>query len=349
VSSPNELTLEADDYRLIPLRSLHPDPDNIREILRGEPIDSLADSILSQGQLQPITVYPIGGTSGFPLGDGDYRVWMGHRRHAAFEVLRERGYQDLHVGCIIVDPPLDNLSRLDKMTAENLKREQLNPVEEARLYQRYIDEGLNQLQITKRLNVSKTRVSTYLTLLTASFSMQRSVAAGQTTVTAALAQLKHYRGEAGRAHGNLGVKRMNSSTPHFNPHHRLHDTAMELCRSKPGHEMHVKLGGACGSCWEYVILADSKVHAPVDIRYNEPDPDVPVEEARPTAGGLETFYDPRVMMRRVKCIRCGCPANEYQQRQCAGVREGPDHVKRRSLFDHHEFRMAVSASHVKEQ
>lgn len=333
MSSPTEATLENLVEVNLPVNQIEADEDNIREVLTGQPIDELAASIEQLGQLQPITVYEI--------GPDRYRVWMGHRRHAALQRLQERGTGAwVYARVQIVDPPLDNLNRLDKMTAENLQRQQLNPIEEARLYQRYIAEGLTQTQICDRLSVGKSRVSSYLTLLDLSFSMQRAVAAGQTTVSSAIAQVKHYKTNAGQAHGNAGIRRMNASTPHFNPHHPLHDTAMMLCRSKEGHEYHVKLGGACGRCWEYVIHADGKVDQPVDVRYN--DPDAPVEEARPTAGGTETFADPRVMMRRVLCVRCSTPAAEYQNRQCSGIRTGPDGVKRRSLFEHHEFKMAVT-------
>lgn len=319
--------IEASSDKFFPLALIVPDEDNIREVLAGAPIEELADSILAEGQLQPITVYPV-------LG-GLFKVWMGHRRHAALMILAKRGHEVL-AWVNVVDGPESELARLDKMTAENLQRQQLNPIEEARVFKRYIDQGLSQKKVAERLAVSAPRVNQYLQLLDFSYSMQRAIANGQTKPSSAIAQMAALRRDAGHHGAKSGIQRMNRNTPHFNPGHPMHSVAEERCKTMTGHEVRKKLGAACGLCWEYVIRADGKVDAAAPAaRYN--DPEEKVAEARPTKAAIETFTDPREILRRLKCLRCSTPALSRNDERCSAVRDG-----KRVTFPTHEFRMAVS-------
>lgn len=315
------------DYE-IPIGDILPDSDNIREILTGEPIEELASSIRELGQLQSITVYPIA-DSGLK-----YRVWMGHRRHAALTLLHGREPDRFKLArCRVEAPPTDELARLDKMTAENLQRQQLNPIEEARLYKRYVDQGLKQGAVAVRLNVAASKVSNYLQLLDFSLTMQRSIASGQVTPAAAIAQMRHYRQAAGVAQRGTGVKKMSANTPYFNPEHKLHRTARECCQGQPSHAERPKLGAACGPCWEYIIIANARMDAgdPARVIVNEPAPVPP-----PPKVFTETFDDPREILRRLLCLRCGASALGRDDIRCATRKEMklisyPKHLFRAAL------------------
>lgn len=100
-------------------RQLESDPDGVREDL-GD-ISGLAATIAEQGLLQPIGVVSIGG--------GRYRVVYGNRRRAAAE---QAGLEK--IPCIVLDA--DDPDLLLRQLIENVQRQELNDIEQARAFAR---------------------------------------------------------------------------------------------------------------------------------------------------------------------------------------------------------------------
>lgn len=110
----------------------------------------LADSIKLQGLINPITVRPIGDR---------YEVVAGHRRFAACKIA---GVVD--ISCVIRDLSDDQV--FEVMAAENLERQDVDPVEEAIFISRLLKkEGATVADIARRLNRSTQWVDDRLDIL----------------------------------------------------------------------------------------------------------------------------------------------------------------------------------------
>ena len=105
------------DYREIPVQMIRPNPDQPRRRLNPETISGLAESIAEAGVIQPLIVRP--------LADGRYELIAGERRWRA---AREAGRET--VPALLRDE--DEPQRLQTALIENVVREDLNPVDEAR-------------------------------------------------------------------------------------------------------------------------------------------------------------------------------------------------------------------------
>ena len=141
-----------DEQRLLPVRitSIEPDPDQPRKVI-GD-VTELADSIREHGLLQPIIVEPID-------GGRRYRILAGHRRYKACQ---EAGLTT--ISCVV--RTVEEQSRLALQIIENLHRENLNPVDEARGFKRLMDEfNLNQRELAKRLGKSLGSINQTLRVL----------------------------------------------------------------------------------------------------------------------------------------------------------------------------------------
>lgn len=113
-----------DEYRLIPLDALHDPHAPARETMDEVSLAALADSIVETGLQEPLRVLEV---------DGAFEVIAGHRRLLACRMV---GVSP--VPCII--DRNTGISTIAKMVAENSDREDMNPVEEARLYARALSE-----------------------------------------------------------------------------------------------------------------------------------------------------------------------------------------------------------------
>jgi ParB family chromosome partitioning protein len=144
-SSPPATTVSG-SAEVRPILSLRPNPLNPRGELDPAGLDDLADSIRAQGVLQPLLVTP-GGV-----------VVAGHRRLAA---ARQAGLAEVPV--MVRD--LDRAQQQEIMLVENLQRQDLSPVEEARGYRRILDEGHTTAQLARRIGVPAARINARLVLL----------------------------------------------------------------------------------------------------------------------------------------------------------------------------------------
>jgi len=163
------------EVREIPLDRLRPNPDQPRRSFDEAAIGELADSIRSQGVIQPLLVRPMPGEV------GAYQIVVGERRFVA------AGRAGLTTAPCIVRS-LEDREVFILSVAENVAREDLNPIDEAGAYRRMLDEGYaaNQGEIADLIGVHRTRVSRKLKLLSLDPRIQdhvRSRPAGAVSLT----------------------------------------------------------------------------------------------------------------------------------------------------------------------
>ena len=135
----------------IPVGSISPLPGQPRTRFDDDALDQLAASIAQRGVIQPIIVTREG-TKGF-------RLVAGERRWRAAQRAR------LHtIPAIVRD--LDKREVMALALIENLQREDLNPLEEARAYQKLSeDEGMTQAEIAQLVDKSRSHVANFQRLL----------------------------------------------------------------------------------------------------------------------------------------------------------------------------------------
>ncbi|WP_246844811.1 ParB/RepB/Spo0J family partition protein [Altererythrobacter sp. TH136] len=135
----------------IPVGAIEPLPGQPRQHFDEAALEELARSIAQRGVIQPVIVTP--------LGQGRYRLVAGERRWRAAQKAR------LHEIPALVRE-LDNREVMALALVENLQREDLNPVEEGRAYQRLADdEGMTQADIAKLVEKSRSHVANLQRLL----------------------------------------------------------------------------------------------------------------------------------------------------------------------------------------
>ncbi len=135
----------------IPVGAIEPLPGQPRQHFDEAALEELARSIAQRGVIQPVIVTP--------LGQGRYRLVAGERRWRAAQKAR------LHEIPALVRE-LDNREVMALALVENLQREDLNPVEEGRAYQRLADdEGMTQADIAKLVDKSRSHVANLQRLL----------------------------------------------------------------------------------------------------------------------------------------------------------------------------------------
>jgi ParB family chromosome partitioning protein len=135
----------------LPVDAIHPNPRQPRKRFEPEATAGLASSIRSQGVLQPIVVRP--------RSEGGYEIIAGERRWRA---ARAAGTATLPA----VVRETDDRDALLLGLVENVARESLSPVEEARAYASLIDEfELSLGDVAERVGRSKPSVSNRLRLL----------------------------------------------------------------------------------------------------------------------------------------------------------------------------------------
>jgi ParB family chromosome partitioning protein len=127
----------------------------------------LAESIKSQGVMQPVLVRPVGGA-----GSDRYEVIAGERRVRAARIA---GLTEVPV---LVKPVPDEAAAVMALI-ENIQRENLNPLEEAQGLKRLIDEfGLTHEQAAQAVGRSRSAASNLLRLLNLAAPVQQLLLAG---------------------------------------------------------------------------------------------------------------------------------------------------------------------------
>ena len=151
----------------LPVDKIVPNRYQPRKTFDPEAIAEMAASIEAQGLIQPVVVND--------RGDGNYEMISGERRLRAVMKL---GWKEVPAIIHQVDE-----SRILEMTlVENLQREDLNPIEEARGYQQLADEfSMTQARIAERVGRDRATVANTMRLLRLPVVIQQAVSSGALT------------------------------------------------------------------------------------------------------------------------------------------------------------------------
>ena len=141
----------SDGLAMLAIADIRPHPDQPRRHFDDEALSELAASIASRGVIQPVIVRP--------TQKGHYQLVAGERRWRASQKAQ------LHeIPAIIRD--LDERDVMAIALIENIQREDLNPIEEARAYQRLADlEDMTQAEIAGLVEKSRSHVANLQRLL----------------------------------------------------------------------------------------------------------------------------------------------------------------------------------------
>lgn len=155
------------DGREVDIAQVRPDPDQPRKAMQPDRLAELAESILRHGLLQPLVVRQEGLA---PDGDMQYVIIAGGRRYAALLLLLARPLDDATRARIVrvrvIVNESDAAERRVLQLIENLQREDLSPVEEARSFKEIMRvEGLTTLALAARVHRSQGYVDERLRLL----------------------------------------------------------------------------------------------------------------------------------------------------------------------------------------
>jgi ParB family chromosome partitioning protein len=141
----------AGELRELPVGLIKPNPDQPRTHFDPDALDALAASIESSGVVQPLL--------GRPLPDGSYELVAGERRWRAAQ---QAGLDK--VPAVVRDQA--EAERLQAALIENMVREDLNPVEEAKACAALVEElGLTKEELARRVGRSRPAVSNLIRLL----------------------------------------------------------------------------------------------------------------------------------------------------------------------------------------
>ena len=135
---------------MISITDIQKNPYQPRKEFDGEKLDELAQSIKENGVIQPIIVRqsPVIG----------YEILAGERRYRA----------SLLAGLTSIPAVVKQLSDQEMMVQsiiENLQRENLNPIEEARAYESLVEKGFTHAEIADKMGKSRPYISNSIRLL----------------------------------------------------------------------------------------------------------------------------------------------------------------------------------------
>ena len=153
-----------EEFKIIELSEIQKNPYQPRKEFSEEKIQELAQSIKENGLIQPIIVRqsPVIG----------YEILAGERRYRA----------SIEAGLTEVPVIIKKLSDQDMMVhsiIENLQREDLNPIDEAKAYQSLIDKGFTHAEIAEKMGKSRPYITNLVRLLTLPDFILNEVEAGK--------------------------------------------------------------------------------------------------------------------------------------------------------------------------
>jgi len=148
----------------IPTGMIKPNPMQPRQNFKDESLSELSESIREHGIIQPLIVTKI---------DGGYELVAGERRLRAAKVV---GLEE--VPAVIRDA--HEMKKLELAIIENVQRDSLNVLDEARGYQRLMqDFSLSQDDVAKKVGKSRSAVANKVRILSLPVEVKRALNAGQ--------------------------------------------------------------------------------------------------------------------------------------------------------------------------
>lgn len=149
----------------VPVENIRANPNQPRKDFNQESLEELAQSIKREGVLQPILVEEI--------APGQYSIVAGERRYRATKLA---GLSSIPV--LVKD--FTQMQRLEVSLIENIQRENLNPIEEAKAYAYLIQEaGITQEELANRMGKNRSTISNSIRLLQLSSVMQQDLLHGK--------------------------------------------------------------------------------------------------------------------------------------------------------------------------
>lgn len=165
--SPNHIISDDLKRRTMPISWLRPCPFQPRKFFNQEALEDLAKSIVMHGILQPLVVRPVADE------ENAYEIIAGERRWRAAQLVQ------MHTVPVILQY-LDNEAVLEIALIENLQREDLTPIEEAKALKKLMDvHGHTQEKLSVTIGKSRPYIANSLRLLNLSPKIQDMVADGR--------------------------------------------------------------------------------------------------------------------------------------------------------------------------
>lgn len=159
-----EDTSHTEEARTVRISEVEPNRNQPRKYFDEEKLEELADSISKYGLLQPILVQDCG---------DHYEIIAGERRWRAS---LKAGLKEVPV---IIRKYTDK-EILELSLIENLQREDLNPIEEAKAYKQLMEEfGLKQEEVAEQVSKSRSAVTNSMRLLKLDEEVQQMVIDGR--------------------------------------------------------------------------------------------------------------------------------------------------------------------------
>ena len=153
-SEPKKKSNENNHISNVSISDLSRNPYQPRQNFREEKLEELTNSIKKNGIIQPIAVRPSKSAS------NKYEIVAGERRWLAAQ---RAGLHEIPVTIL----ELSDVESLEVAIVENIQRDDLNPIEEAKGYKRLYDEfNYDHESISKLMSKSRSHISNTLRLLT---------------------------------------------------------------------------------------------------------------------------------------------------------------------------------------
>ena len=150
----------------LPIESIQHNPHQPRQDFDADELQRLADSITSHGLLQPVVVRP---------WEGGYQLIAGERRLRA---ARLAGWTEVPVTIV----EADERQTAELAIVENLQRKDLNALEKAASFQRYLDQyGGTQEELAGRLKLDRSTIANLIRLLELPGPVQDALRRGKIT------------------------------------------------------------------------------------------------------------------------------------------------------------------------
>ena len=149
----------------IPIDLIHPNPFQTRRSIKEEALKELVQSIKASGVVQPVVVRPI--------ANGRFQLVAGERRWLA-----SKSAGKATIPAVVRE--VSDAQALEITIIENLQREDLNPVEQARAFERLSREfGLTQEQIATRTGKDRASIANFIRLLKLPKTVQEYLEKGE--------------------------------------------------------------------------------------------------------------------------------------------------------------------------
>ena len=175
--TPTKSSLEDFSQSSILISKIKPNPNQPRKSFEDKSLKQLAQSIEEKGLITPITV---------KQDDSKYVIVAGERRYRAHKLLKKK-----RILAYVIDAE-SNKDIMYMALIENIQREDLNPIEEAKGY-RYLQDNLKSsiTEIAKTVGKSRPAVSNTLRLLKLPSQIQDSILKGEINAGQARAILQN--------------------------------------------------------------------------------------------------------------------------------------------------------------